>query len=63
MKEHIEREAVLNLLEKINPVDFGSIFNYESHNAVGECLRKISYDIEKNPRLRRCPCTAWEMDF
>ena len=46
MKEYIERATVLNLLEKINPVDFGSMFDYEAHGAVQECLREISYGVE-----------------
>ena len=46
MNEYIERATVLNLLEKINPVDFGSMFDYEAHGAVQECLREISYGVE-----------------
>ena len=46
MKEYIEREAVLNLLEKINPVDFGSMFDYSAHGAVSECLRDVRYGVE-----------------
>ncbi|BFL38692.1 hypothetical protein [Agathobaculum massiliense] len=49
MKEYIERATVLNLLEKINPVDFGSMFDYEAHGAVQECLREISYGVEDIP--------------
>ena len=49
MKEYIERGAVLNLLEKINPVDFGSMFDYEAHGAVRECLREIRYGVENTP--------------
>lgn len=49
MKEYIERVAVLNLLEKINPVDFGSMFDYESHGAVRECLREACYGVEDIP--------------
>lgn len=49
MKEYIERAVVLNLLEKINPVDFGSIFNYEMHNGVRECLREIRHGVEEIP--------------
>ena len=49
MKEYIEREAVLNLLEKINPVDFGSMFDYSSHGAVNECLHDARYGVESLP--------------
>lgn len=49
MKEYIERAIVLNLLEKINPVDFGSMFDYKAHEAVGECLREIRYGVEDIP--------------
>ena len=49
MNEYIERAAVLNLLEKINPVDFGSMFNYESHGAVRECLCEARYGVEDIP--------------
>ena len=49
MKEYIERATVLNLLGKINPVDFGSMFDYEAHGAVQECLREISYGVEAIP--------------
>ena len=49
MKEYIEREAVLNLLEKINPVDFGSMFDYSAHGAINECLREIRYGVEDIP--------------
>ena len=38
MKEYIERTTILNLLGKINPVDFGSMFDYEAHSAVQECI-------------------------
>lgn len=33
MKEYIERTTILNLLGKINSVDFGSMFDYEAHGA------------------------------
>ena len=49
MKEYIEREAVLNLLEKINPVDFESMFYYSAPAAVNECLREIRYGVEDIP--------------
>lgn len=49
MAEYIERAAALNLLGKINPVDFGSMFDYEAHGAVQECLREISYGVEAVP--------------
>ena len=49
MTEYIEKATVLNLLKKINPVDFGSIFDYEAHGAVQECLREISYRVEDMP--------------
>lgn len=51
MKEYIEKETVLNLLEKINPVDFGSMFDYKAHGAVSECLRNIYYEIEDIPAI------------
>ena len=56
MKEYIEKAAVLNLLEKINPVDYGSMFDYQAHSAVSECLREARYGIESRPppTLRRC---------
>lgn len=64
MKEYIERAAVLNLLEKINPVDFGSIFDYKAHGAVGECLREICYGVENIPAtdvvpVVRCRDCKW----
>lgn len=49
MKEYIEREAALNFLEKINPVDFGSMFDYKSHGAVSECLKEVRYGVEDIP--------------
>ena len=49
MKEYIEKAAVLNLLEKINPVDYGSMFDYQAHSAVSECLREARYEIESIP--------------
>lgn len=49
MKEYIEKAAVLNLLEKINPVDYGSMFDYQAHSAVSECLREARYGIESIP--------------
>ena len=49
MKKYIEREAVLNLLEKINPVDFGSMFDYSAHGAVNECLHDARYGVESLP--------------
>ena len=49
MKEYIERTDVLNLLEKINPVDFGSMFDYSAHGAVRECLRDVCYGVEDIP--------------
>ena len=51
MKEYIEKATALNLLKKINPVDFGSIFDYEAHGAVQECLREISYRVEDMPTV------------
>ena len=61
MKEYIEKAAVLNLLEKINPVDYGSMFDYQAHSAVSECLREARYGIESI--RRRCGGEAREMDF
>lgn len=49
MKEYIEKAAVLNLLEKINPVDYSSMFDYQAHSAVSECLREARYGIESIP--------------
>lgn len=49
MDEHIERAAVLAALEKINPVDFGSMFNYEMHRGVRECLREVNSEVEAIP--------------
>lgn len=49
MKEYIKKAAVLNLLEKINPVDYGSMFDYQAHSAVSECLREARYGIESIP--------------
>ena len=49
MKEYIERAAVLNLLEKINPVDFGSMFDYSAHGAANECLHDARYGVESLP--------------
>lgn len=71
MKEYIERAAVLNLLEKINPVDFGSIFDYKAHGAVGECLREICYGVENIPatdvvpvvRCRECRYSSLPSGF
>ena len=55
MKEYIEREAVLGLLEKTSPVDFGSMFSYEAHGAVSECLRKLCCDAEGLPAADVAP--------
>ena len=49
MKEDIERTDVLNLLEKINPVAFGSMFDYSAHGAVRECLHDVCYGVEDIP--------------
>lgn len=49
MKEYIERAVALNFLEKINPVDFGSMFDYKSHGAVSECLKEVRYGVEDIP--------------
>ena len=49
MKEYIEKAAVLNLLAKINPVVYGSMFDYQAHSAVSECLREARYGIESIP--------------
>lgn len=39
MTEYVDREALLNELEKINPVDYGWIGGYEVHRGCRECLR------------------------
>ena len=39
MAEYVDREALLNELEKINPVDYGWIGDYEVHRGCSECLR------------------------
>lgn len=47
MDEYIKREDAIRLIEKLNPVDYGSIFSYEAHGAVGDCLREIRADLEE----------------
>ena len=39
MAEYVDREALLNELEKINPVDYGRIGDYEVHRGCRQCLR------------------------
>lgn len=39
MTEYVDREALLNELEKINPVDYGWIGDYEVHLGCRNCLR------------------------
>ena len=39
MDEYIKRDDALRELEKINPVDYGAMWNYGAHHYVGECLR------------------------
>lgn len=46
MTEWIKKSDVLDLIEKIHPIDFGSIFDYEVHRAVGECLREVRQGIK-----------------
>ena len=55
MKEYIEREAVLNLLEKINPDDFGYRFDYSAHGSVNECLRGVRYGVKSLPAADVAP--------
>jgi len=38
-------------INEINPVDYGSIFSYEAHNAVQNCLRDIERIIEQAPTV------------
>ena len=46
MTEWIKKSDVLDLIEKIHPIDFGSIFDYEEHRAVGECLREVRQGVK-----------------
>ena len=39
MKEFVEK--LIEKLEKINPVDYGSMGSYEAHSAVKDCLRDV----------------------
>lgn len=45
----IDADALYNIIEKMNPVDYGSIFSYEAHNAVGDVLRDILRIIDGEP--------------
>ena len=68
MKEYIEREAVLNLLKKINPDDFGYRFDYSAHGSVNECLRGVRYGVKSLPAADVAPvvrcreCKKWDAD-
>lgn len=49
MAEYIERDDALRELEKINPVDYGAMCNYDAHHHVGECLRDCKEALEDIP--------------
>lgn len=49
MAEYIERDDALRELEKINPVDYGAMCNYDAHHHVGECLRDCKEALEEIP--------------
>lgn len=34
-------ESVIERLENINSVDYGSMFSYEAHSAVKECMKDV----------------------
>lgn len=35
-------EKIIEKLEKVNPVDYGSMSSYEAHSAVKDCLRDVT---------------------
>lgn len=43
----------INEIKKINCVDYGSMFDYEVHNAVREVLREIIDTLENMPTIKK----------
>lgn len=55
MTEYIKRDDALRELEKINPVDYGAMCNYDAHHHVGECLRDCKEALEDIPAANVAP--------
>ena len=55
MAEYIEREAAIREIEKINPVDYGAMWDYEAHHWAGECLRDCKEAIDSIPAVDIAP--------
>jgi hypothetical protein len=51
MSDLIDREILLRKIEAVNCVDYGSMFSYEAHSAVLDCLSDIKYIIESIPAV------------
>lgn len=55
MDEYIKRAEVRSALEKINPVDFGGMMDYETHHGASEALRFAGYAIDDIPSANVAP--------
>lgn len=55
MAEYIEREAMKENLEKINPVDFGGWMDWEMHKGAEEALRFVGYAVDEVPAADVAP--------
>lgn len=60
----IDAEALIKKVEKINCVDYGSMFSYEAHNAAREVLQDIVTIISYAPAVDAAPVVhgRWEWD-
>lgn len=55
MAEYIKREAAICEIEQINPVDYGAMWDYETHHWAGECLRDCKEAIDSIPAADVAP--------
>ena len=51
MSQYVNVDILREQIEKINCVDYGSMFSYEAHDAVRDVLRDIEMIIDEQPTL------------
>lgn len=47
----IDANALKERLEQMNPVDYGSIYSYEAHNAAGDVLGDVARILDSAPTI------------
>jgi hypothetical protein len=63
MSNYISKDTLSAEIEKINCVDYGSMYSYEAHSAVRDCLSDIKDLIDDAPIVDTVPVRCEECKY